>query len=319
MHFFKKTIGLMAVLCVIPGAFAATARPSVITTAGSRMPTMVVKTSTAATSSGTTTSSALLADAECIDAYTECIKGADACGENFEECTTNVLFHGKMPGCLSTLAQCSSAGVNSLFGTSNIAALSNVATKNTYGEVTEYTYPTAGSVLGQMITAAAISNQYDTSTCVRRVTSCLKKDTVCGNDFELCTTNKEFRKQRVLCDSTLARCQAEGVIELLGSSNRTAVPTATSRIGEMISEGAALAAVNAVSTCYKVIDQCFLGACAENPYKCFENSSTSLASIVDAINSGSEITTDMIDTVINGSSIHGYIKNACLDTVGSNK
>ena len=321
MHFFQKTIGLMAVLCTIPAAHAATARPAIVTNAASRMPTMAIKTSygAATTTTGATTSTALLANAECIDAYRECIRGADACGENFEECTTKVLFHGKMPNCLSTLAQCSSAGVESLFGTSNVAALASGATKNTYGEIVDYTYPTDGSVLGQMITAAAISNQYDTSTCVRRMTSCLKKDTVCGSDFELCTTNKEFRKQRVFCDSTLARCQTDGVIELLGSSNRTAVPTASSRIGEMIAEGAALAAVNAVSTCYKVIDQCVLGACAENPYKCYENSSQSVASIVDAINNGTEITTDMIDTAINGSSIHAYIKNSCLETVGSNK
>ena len=321
MHFFNKTIGLVAVLCAIPSAFAATARPGIVTanvgTASSRMPTMVVKTS-GSTTTGSTTAAALLADKECIDAYTMCIKGADACGEGFEECTTKVLFHGKMPNCLSTLAQCSSAGVNSLFGTSNIAALASGEVKN--GEITDYTYPTNGSVLGQMITAAAISNQYDTSTCVRRVTSCLRKDSVCGDDFELCTTNRDFRKQRVFCDSTLARCQSEGVIELLGSSNRTAEPTASSRIGEMITEGAALAAVNAVSTCYKVIDQCFIGSCAENPYKCYENSSQLLINIVDAINSGAEITTEMIDGVLNGSSsVRAYIKNSCLETIGSNK
>ena len=323
MHFFNKTIGLMAVLCAMPAAYAATARPSIVATtvgtASSRMPTMVVKTTTSNSTTGTTTSTALLNNSECIDAYSECIKGADACGENFEECTTKVLFHGKMPNCLGALAQCSTSGVNSLFGTTNIAALSTVATKNTYGEVTDYTYPTDGSVLGQMITAAAISNKYDTSTCVRRVTSCLRKDTVCGDDFELCTTNKEFRKQRVLCDSTLARCQSDGVIELLGSSNRTAMPTASSRIGEMIAEGAALAAVQSVNTCYKVVEQCFMGACSENPYRCYENSSQSLATIVDAINNGSEITSEMIDTAISGSTIRAYLKNSCLDTIGSNK
>ena len=320
MHFFNKTIGLMTVLCAMPAAFAATARPSIVSaTVGSRMPTMVVKTSTASSTSTTTTSSALLANAECIDAYTECIKDADSCGENFEECTNKVLFHGKMPNCLGTLAQCSTSGVNSLFGTSNISALSNIATKNTYGEVTDYTYPTDGSVLGQMITAAAISNRYDTSTCVRRYTSCLRKDTVCGDDFELCTTNKEFRKQRVFCDSTLARCQSDGVIELLGSSNRTAMPTASSRIGEMITEGAALAAIASVSTCYKVVEQCFLGACAANPYKCYENSNQSVVEIVEAINNGTEITTEMVDGVINKSSISSYLKNSCLDTIGSNK
>ena len=326
MHLFKNSIGLFAVLCTMPAAFAApsratteTGRLAVVTSAASRMPTLAVGISGSSTSTGTTTTSSLLADKDCIDAYTECAKGADVCGENFEECTTKVLFHGKMPNCLSTLSQCSSAGVNSLFGTSNIAALANVASKNSYGEVTEYTYPTDGSVLGQMITAAAISNQYDTSTCVRRYTSCLKKESVCGADFELCTTDKEFRKQRVFCDSTLARCQGEGVTELLGTSTRTATPTKNSRVGEMIAEGAALAAVNAVSTCYKTVDQCILNACAANPYKCYENSSQSVVDLVEAINNGTPVTTELVESIVNKSTIAAYIKGACLDTIGGSK
>lgn len=335
MHLFKNSIGLLAVLCVIPSGYAATSRPTspVATTAAesrvgasgaitSRIPTLSTKVSKAPSSNTTTTTttpSALMANAECIDAYTDCIKGADVCGENFEECTTNVLFHGKMPNCLSTLGQCSSAGVESLFGTSNIAALSDVSSKNSYDEVTGYTYPTNGSIMGQMITAAAISNRYDTSTCIRRYTSCLKKEFVCGNDFELCTTDKEFRKQRVFCDSTLARCAGDGVKELLGSSSLTAVPSKTSRIGEMISEGAALAAVNAVSTCYKSVDKCIENACAENPYKCYENSSQSVVDIVDAINNGTPLTTELIEDMVSKSSIAAYIKNSCFDTIGSSK
>ena len=329
MHLFNKTLGFMAVLCVMPAAFAATARTTTqsgsvgrvsIAGAVSRMPNIVVSTGkSSGTTTTTTTSSALLADKECIDAYTECVKGADACGENFEECTNKVLFHAQMPNCLSTLAQCSSSGVNSLFGTTNIAALANVASKNSYGEVTDYTYPSDGSVLGQMITAAAISNRYDTSTCVRRYTSCLKKESVCGADFELCTTDKEFRKQRVFCDSTLARCQGEGVKELLGSTTPTANPTKTSRVGEMISEGAALAAVNAVSTCYKTVDNCILSACANNPYKCYENSNQSVVDLVDAINNGTTITTELVESIVNKSTIAAYIKGQCMDTIGSSK
>lgn len=322
MHFFTKTISFLAVFSVVPAAFAATARPSVLTTASSRMPTMTafLNSATSGTTT-TTTTSTLLANAECIEAYTDCMKGGDACGSDFEECTTKVLFHGKMPQCLSTLAQCSASGVSSLFGTSAVSALSTVASKNTYGEITDYTYPTDGSVLGQLIAGAAISNRYDTSTCVRRYTACLKKESVCGNDFELCTTNSEFKKQRVYCDSTLARCQSEGVIELLGSATTTANPTASSRVGELISEGAALAAVNAVSTCYKVIDQCILNACALNPYKCYENSAQSTVDIVDAINNGEAVTTttDLLSSTISKSAISGYIKNACMDTIGSNK
>ncbi len=340
MHFFHKTVGLMALLCAMPASYAATARPGIVTTASSRMPTMVVKTSTASsTTTGTTTSSALLANAECIDAYNECIRGADACGENFEECTTKVLFHGKMPNCLGTLAQCSSAGVESLFGTSTVSALASGVTKNTYGEITDYTYPTDGSVLGQMITAAAINNKYDTSTCVRRVTSCLRRDSVCGEDFELCTTDTDFRKQRVSCDSILARCQSEGVIELLGSSSRTAKPSEKSRIGEMIAEGAALAATNAVNTCYKTIDQCILGACSQNPYRCFEGNDTDgsvravLAEYATAILGTQDKTSDEQTEAlkqlagsttnqlseINKKSIRGYVQDACLATIGANK
>ena len=331
MSFLKNTVSLLAIFSVMPAAYAITARPSVISaanvaSASRRMPTMTAYINglvgTTGTTSGSTTSAALLENAECIDAYTACIKGADACGSNFEECTTNVLFHAQMPECLSTLAQCSSAGVNSLFGTSNVSALSNVATKNTYGEITEYTYPTAGSVLGQMISAAAISNKYDTAACVRRYSSCLRKDSVCGADFELCTTNTEFKKQAVFCDSTLARCASDGKLELFGSASATSstVPSASSRIGEMITEGAALAAVNAVSTCYKVADQCILNACGANPYKCYENATVETANLVEAINNGTPIT-ELADatTTISKSNIASYIKNSCLDTIGANK
>ena len=326
MSFLKNTVSLIAIFSVVPAAYAATARPSVLGNASARrMPTMTAYITGATGSStvaGNTTSSTLLANAECIDAYTACIKGGEACGTNFEECTTKVLFHAKMPQCLSTLAQCSSAGVNSLFGTSTVSALSNVATKNAYGEITDYTYPTDGSVLGQMISAAAIENMYDTSSCVRRYTSCLRKDSVCGADFELCTTNTEFKKQAVFCDSTLARCASEGKQELFGNAGATSstVPSASSRIGEMIAEGASLAAVNAVSTCYKVVDQCMLNACSANPYKCYENATQGTVDLVTAINTGTEVTTTTdVTEVISRSGISSYIKNSCLDTVGSNK
>lgn len=333
MSFLKNTVSLLAIFSVLPAAHAVTSRLSVMNTAASlganaarRMPTVasyITGVANSAVSSGTTSTS-LYQDSECIDAYTACIKGADACGPNFEECTTNVLFHAQMPECLSTLAQCSSNGVNSLFGTSNISALSNVATKNTYGEITEYTYPTAGSVLGQMISAAAISNKYDTSNCVRRYSSCLRKDSVCGADFELCTTNTEFKKQAVFCDSTLARCASEGKLELFGNAVATSstVPSATSRIGEMIAQGAALAAVNSVSTCYKVVDQCILNTCGANPYKCYADSSVQVQSLVDSINNGTPIT-DAVDQfstgVYSAQNIRAYVKNACESTIGSNK
>ena len=325
MNLLKKTVGFMAVLCVVPAAIALTARPSVIGTASSRMPTMTSYiNSVSGSTSGTSSSSNLLDNAECIDAYTSCMKSGDACGNGFEECTTKVLFHAKMPQCLSVLAQCTASGINALFGTSSTTALSNVSSRNEYDEVTDYTYPTDGSVMGQMITGAAISNMYDTGDCIRRYTSCLQRDNVCGSDFELCTTNTEFRKQMVLCDSTLARCQVAGKIELFGSATTTANPTADSRVGVMIAEGAALAAVNAVSTCYKVVDQCILGACSENPYKCVENMSETTISLVDAVKTGVLATVQpnlliSVADTISRSDVQSYIKNMCLDTIGGNK
>lgn len=337
MSFLKNTISLMALFSVIPAAHAVTARPSVLPTsttvgvsaAGTarRMPTMTSfingTTGAGTVASGNTTSESLLSNRDCIDAYTDCIKGADVCGTNFEECTNDILFHAKMPQCLTTLMQCSSSGVNSLFGTSTVSALNNVANKNTYGEVTKYTYPTAGSVLGQLISAAAIENMYDTQSCVRRYTSCLKKESVCGSDFELCTTNKEFKKQAVFCDSTLARCQSDGKLELFGNAGATSstAPSANSRVGEMIAEGAGLAAVNAVSTCYKVADQCILNACSANPYKCYENATQETVNIVESINNGTEITqeTDVASSAISKSVIAAYIRNSCMDTIGTNK
>ncbi|MBR1380454.1 MAG: hypothetical protein IJ560_02600 [Alphaproteobacteria bacterium] len=319
MHFTKTLVGFITVFCAFPSVFAATARPSVLGAAGSRMPTMTAYVNNLGTTTTTAATSSLLANTECIDAYTSCIKGTDACGPNFEECTTRVLFHAKMPQCLSTLAQCNTAGISSLFGTGATTALSTVSTKNSYGEVTDYTYPTDGSVLGQMITGAAIANKYDTSTCVKRYTSCLRKDTVCGNDFELCTTNTEFRKQRVYCDSTLARCQSDGLIELFGSTTVNASPTASSRIGAAISEGAALAAVNAVATCYKVVDQCIKGACTANPYKCTVNSRRDVADIVQQIVDGTLNVADVNNDMISNSDVSAYIRNSCQDTIGSNK
>ena len=99
MSFLKNTISLLAVFSVIPAAFAATARPSVMANASvRRMPTMTayINGVTGGSSSSTTTTP-LLSDMECIDAYTSCMKTAETCGENFEECTTKVCFMVKCP------------------------------------------------------------------------------------------------------------------------------------------------------------------------------------------------------------------------------
>ena len=326
MSLFKKTVSLLAIFAAIPAAYAATARPSVMNTATSRrLPTLTAYINSAATTTTVTNTTASLSDKECADAYTECMKADDACGSEFEECTTRKLFHGKMPMCLNVLSQCTAAGVNSLFGTSSISSLGNIKTQDSVTkEILDYTYPTDGSVMGQWISAAAINNQYDTSTCVKRYTSCLHKDSVCGADFELCTTAKEFRKQALFCDSTLARCQSAGVKELLGVYPWTpSSSTIGGRVSSMIEDGAQLAAMNAVSTCYKVVEQCFLGACTANPFRCIEGSTLET---VTAANLASEsedvtaITTSATGTdAISKSDVNRYLKTSCLDTIGANK
>ena len=321
-----KTLGFLTAIATVCSAEAATSRVGVAGKATSRLPSIAgyaVATGTVVTTTGTTTSaSTLLNNAECIDSYVGCLKGADACGGDFEECTTNVLLHAKMPSCLSILSQCSASGINDLFGTSAITALANVSEKNTYGEVTKYAYPTDGSVLGQMVTGAKISNMYDTSQCVKKYQNCLKKDNVCGADFELCTTTTEFKKQSIYCASTLARCQSDGVIELYGSTNTSAAPAGASRLGVAISEGAALAAVNAVSTCYKVADQCILNACGSNPVKCMSDKSGALAKLADSISEGTTISAEElanIASMTSNSDVAAYIKNSCMDSIGGNK
>jgi hypothetical protein len=143
MKHIIKTSGLILTMFAVSGANAATSRVSMTQTASRRLPSIsnyVIKTAaTAAGATTTTNSTPVFSDAECIDAYTGCLKAPDVCGADMEECTTNVLVHAKMPNCLSTLYQCSSSGINNLFGTSSIQALSTVAEKNTYGEVTRYT------------------------------------------------------------------------------------------------------------------------------------------------------------------------------------
>lgn len=338
MNILTKYSGFLAVLCVVDGAYAAgglrqtagtTSRISVAMPAGTtsatmanarRLPTMISAKTMAATTTTTATvddpDASLLSKTECVEKYTECIKESDACGSEFEECTTSELFYAKKPQCNSVLLQCNASGIEALFGVDNTTDLS---TKNDNGE---YMYPTAGSILGQFIEAGHINNMYDTSQCVKRVTSCLKKDNVCGDAFELCTTNKEFKKQKLFCESTFARCQEGGIRELFGSANPSDNPSSTSRLGVMISEGAELAAVNSVSTCYKVADQCILSACTANPYRCITDSSLSVATITDAINEGKSLPPEQAEAVSDATTqkqVSGFIMNACLDTIGGNK
>ena len=327
----KHTFSLLFIFGLTSVADAVTARPGVmptgkvasVTASGRRMPTVAAALTNATNTATATvvTTSSLMDDTKCVDEYLTCIKAPEVCGSGFEECTNKVLFHAKMPQCISTLYQCTSGGINKLFGTSDMNALSRVATTNEYNEVTDYTYPTDSSALGQLITAGAIDNMYNTTDCVRRYTTCLNRENVCGTDFELCTTYNDFKKQRVGCDSVLARCQSDGLKELFGTASRTTQPSDDSRVGTMIADGATLAAINAVSTCYRVVDQCILNACTKNPYKCYENTPAGIIATVQSIKDAKSSASldENITTVLTKSDINKYIRSECMDTIGQNK
>ena len=354
MSFLKKTFGLFMIFAVIPAAYSATARPSVggagaatarpsvvAATASRRLPTMTSYLNSAISGStggvNINSSTIYFDDVECVENYTECITDADVCGEDFEECTTNVLFHAQMPKCLNVLMQCSSSGINALFGAGNVGVLSNVAeyekdAKGNVIEVKRYTYPTDGSVMGQRIIGGMHANQYpDAATCSKRYLSCLNRDTVCGADFELCTSAKEFKKQSLQCESTLARCTADGVQLLFGVRqwNEKGTIKDDSVIGEAITAGADLAAQNAVNTCYRVADQCFTAACANNPLRCVANQSTSVIKTADglagaaAVN-GASVTREYdgeeyVDQLWTVTDVNKFLGAACRDTIGANK
>ncbi|MCQ2562426.1 MAG: hypothetical protein MJ158_02320, partial [Alphaproteobacteria bacterium] len=326
MKYFTKTVSLLAIIMGIPSVFAATNARISATTTATRFPTIAGRMSSVTngvvTTTGiSTTAASLLDSAECIDSYTSCMKGSEACGPDFEECTTNVLFHGKMPQCFSTLYQCSATGINNLFGTSTITALGNVKSQNASGEVTAYTYPTDGSVLGQLISGSAISNRYDAADCVKKYKKCLYKESVCGEDFELCTSDSEFRKQSVFCDSVLGRCQSDGINQLFG---QTAKPNGagSALVKQWMEDGADLAAANAVQTCFKVVDACFMNACAANPLRCVEGTNLKVVGEADFVANGTESvvvdTSTGVDTQDAGA-IKKFFKSSCMDTIGKNK
>lgn len=353
MHFFKKSISFIAVMCVFGAAYPAArvAMTTVNAAAARRLPTLAnalkaATSSSAATTTSSTTSSSttvtgnsLLPDADCIDNYRDCMKSDSACGSEFEECTTNVLFHGHMSECVSTLYQCSPAAINRLFGTSNLNALSDVkayvdGTNNT--EIDSYVYPTAGSIMEIDISGAATRNKLSTADCVKKYKRCLNKDNVCGEDFELCTSDDEFKKQAAMCDSTLARCQKEGFQQIFGEkittkpSHKGLKPNDDGDAHQWIADGAALAAANAVNTCYKVVDTCFANACAKNPYSCVEDVNWSVVNAAQSVGSadvngvagaykfkaddatkadGKQMATD----------VRKFFRAACTDTIGANQ
>ena len=331
-QFYKKSVlgALCCVLCALVFVGSAnavsynmtqlTSRPAIAN--ATRMPSI----SGVLTGTGVATTVAL-AEHEYIDLYLDCLRGDDACGSGFEECTTKTLFYGRKSACANKLIALPANAVNTLFGTNNTTYLANRSTteKDENGDFA-FIYPTNGSLLGGMIEGAMANNRLNTQECVRRYQQCLRREDVCGNEFELCTTASEFKKQKIFCGSTLARCGDEGKKELFGSIDTTGNPSSTSRMGIMISEGAELAAVNAVGTCYKIADACILQACSYNPYECKEGTDT-----VKVCAAGSLSAEDrpqkaycqegdiQIFNAVNRNEIKGVVQNECLDTIGANK
>ena len=173
---------------------------------------------------------------------------------------------------------------------------------------------------------------------------------ICGADFELCTSDREFKKQAVLCASTLARCDNEGKRELFGSvENALALKPAGEnvKLKSMIEDGAQLAAMNAVKTCQRVTDNCLVSACMANPWRCVEGTSMakiSAADFVGSATSGANTSTSTIGYKTNkkgklvldesgnailesdanlyaltGTDIRKNLKAQCLETIGGNK
>lgn len=354
-----KTVSLLTIISVIPAAWAATnQRVGVVNYATSRIPSIAgyIKSGTSNVTYNTT--AAYYGDADCIEKYEDCLRDEDACGSDFQECTTDVLLHAQMPKCSSVLYQCTASGVDKLFGTSAIRSLSKVASyvkdennKDTT-EVEKYVYPTEDSELNNLIAGARDGNRLTDEQCVRRYTNCLKRDDICGDNFELCTSEKLFRKQAILCDSTLQRCSEKAKKELFGSSvNASAlkpgnidadVDNTPSRLKQLIDEGQALAAKNAVLTCQRVTDNCLINACTKNPLRCVEGVKWVNIYTADIVSGTTTNTTDVASTqdfgtvslpgvdesgqyvenyleTQTGSDIRKMLKAQCLETIGTNK
>ena len=331
MKHLIKTVRFLSVMAVIPGAFAATSRASIIGQATSRLPSIAGYVNSVRVISGSTTSTTgTMGVSECMEEYSECIRQEDACGENFEECTTNVLFHLQMPKCDNILLGCNTEAISMLFGNGSVSALSEVASyvQDDKGrdttEVNRYTYPTDNSKLGEWIQTAWKVNSLNAQQCSKKYTTCLKRDSVCGADFELCTSKKEFKKQAVFCASTLARCAVEGKKALFGSTTAAndLKPDTDSVIDQMIVAGAGLAAGNAVNTCYKVADQCLMRACGSNPARCMIDKENAVAEMAELVNKNQAASVDQLAAWagrITARDKKTYIRNMCQETIGNNK
>lgn len=330
-----KTVSLLTIVSLIPAAFAATSRVGVTNKASARLPSIAghILSGGTTTTATTSTTASYYGVGDCVDNYRECMGADDVCGSNFEECTTNVLFHVQMPKCAGVLYQCTSAGVQQLFGTSAINALSAATyVKDSKGndtqEVQDYTYPIQNSVAHGWIDGAKSGNMLTKEQCIKRYTNCLKRDDVCGENFELCTSDKEFKKQAVLCDSTFARCDADSKKELFGSLanaevlNPKDVGDVPARLRTMITEGSQFAANNAVKTCNKVAKSCFVNACSKNPFRCVEGVKLDTIANADILGGGTDYSltdTEDVTTAQSSSQVRRWFKAQCYETIGSNQ
>ncbi len=307
-----KTVSFLAIMTVIPVAFGATSRVSVTTKATTRYPSIaghLTNPLRSVIATGTTAAS-LMANSECINSYKNCVFAPDVCGTDFEECPTRFLFHNKMPKCDHILIQCSASGIMDLFGTTAISALGQPILNATNTEVVDYVYPTISygvntdgtkyvtsdsSLVGRWIGGGYGNNLYGLAECRKKYERCLLKDDVCGEDFELCTNQTEFKVQAMKCASHLARCGEAGRAAFYCSLDHTATQTQACKDGREI-DGASLiqswinsglntAALNAVNTCYKVADRCILDACSKNPAKCIEGEPLAAALMIDNMDS----------------------------------
>ena len=206
--------------------------------------------------------------------------------------------------------------------------------------------------------ANPLKDRLTTSKCVSNYQDCLKDTDVCGIHFELCTTATQFRKNSLMCLDTLARCPADGIKAIFGTTVTTSDDTlATNRqicdgesvlikrtfspdlgtlafgtgniIEPLIKEGKNWAAANSVQACNSVADACIKRSCQATPQKCFANDAFTPADASDMVNIStvetsvrlnSTVLTNFINNLAWGqSNVTAYLRDQCRQEVGSNE
>jgi hypothetical protein len=162
--------------------------------------------------------------------------------------------------------------------------------------------------------ANPLPERLTSSRCITRYETCLRKENVCGVDFELCYDPKHFNKARVQCQDVLAQCPGDAIKSIFGNNitvsddfatanrticdgesvltKRTFSPSlqdieiaAESRIDILIKEGKSWAAANSVKTCSNVADVCVQTACRNSPQKCISMDEYKDADSAEMVNS----------------------------------